>query len=450
MIAAGAGIAALSWRQPWFADDYAYAAPLAQHPGILDFVLHWYHAWSGRATSTAFIWLAETHRPLFALTVAAAFILSACLAVVVGLGELPKWDHRTLVLSSLALVVMWFAMPAHGEVAVWLTGSSTYLLTIPLVLGFLLPYRIALNPTAGPVPLGRGLLISVPMAVLGFAVGMSQESAVAGVAVVLVLVLVIATRRRIVRRLPVYLWAGALGLVAGGVLLVGGQMTALASQSDRAPALVGGASGALTRVAYFALVLGKGLSFVLPAIIPWLLVVILLALPRSTREDEKPTSFKALLLWPAVWFAAATGTLLPFAVVPYPGGGRIYAFGFVFLMLGAFSLFASTEAAELDVLPQRWVSIAAAVLLGVLLAEIGSSLLVQQRLRTELAHREQLIAAQVAQGRTDLTVPRLVILPHRTVPYNDITRDPANWRNVAVAKWFGVRTIRLDDSLPPE
>lgn len=443
---AGVGIAALSLAQPWYADDYVQATVARHHPSLWRFVEYWYLNWSGRNTSTAFIWLSQVNRPVFSALVGMGFVIMAMLTVSLALGESLRRTHRNAELLVLALVVLWFGMPALGEVAQWLVGSATYLTAIVLMLLFLHPYRRLFEYDPAERLLPYPGIRAVPMLALGVVVGMSHECAVAGAGAALVVMLAKLWRDKMVRRVPADLWVGALGLAAGGTVLALGQMSALREQLRSAPALVGGVAGALRHLEYFLFTLGKGVSFSMPGSISWLLITLLLALPIAASTAAARTEDRSFgWFWPCTWIVAAAGTMAPFVFVTYPGGGRIYAFPFVFSVVAAFAVFAEHTDSLLDRLPQRRIAIGAIALVTIMLVEIGGSLLVQRQFGIEHGQRLAIIAEQRSEGIQDVVVPPYAITPHRAVPHDDITGDPNDWRNRAVADWLGVRSIRTSE-----
>lgn len=439
-LTAWAGIAALSLRQPLFADDLAAASVIREHPGVLGLLKYNYFTWSGREIGTAFGLLAFTHRAVYAALVGLAFLSAAWLIGMIGTGGLSGWRSRRALFVPLSLAILWFGMPALGETTIWLSGSTVYLMTLPLMLGFLLPFRTALvahaaSPARQPL---RTVAASAGMAILGLALGMTHESAIAGTTIALVVMLAVLVRERRLRTVPGYLWAGALGFVGGVMLLL-----AAPGNSARMDAVSSLPSGGLGRLGYFALVLVKGAGQVLPSALPWLLLAGLLCAPALL--SPAPRGERRTPTWPLVWLAGFGGSLLPFAIAPNAGDPRIYTFAFAFLALAALSVFDGRRASLLESLPRRVVSLGAAALLVVMLGEIGYSLAVQQNLRSDLASRERSIAEQRAEDRRDVVVPPLITQPHRVVPYRDITVDADASVNKLFAQWYGVDSIRLGE-----
>ena len=58
-----------------------------------------------------------------------------------------------------------------------------------------------------------------------------------------------------------------------------------------------------------------------------------------------------------------------------------------------------------------------------------------------MQNRLQLITNAIKNGQYYLTVPEFTGEYPRSIYYNDIRRDPRDWRNVCYADYYGLRGI---------
>ncbi len=440
-----AGFMVLSFRQPLSADDFTNSLVLRSHPSVEAFVRYYYDAWTGRATGMAFLWFALRFHAAFAVLNGLAFGALAWLTVANGLGRVPGARGADAALLCIVVATYWYGMPAASETLVWATGSVTYLWSAVLMLAYLLPYR--LDSSADDMPHGRRgplgtVAAAVSMGLLGVLTGASHELVAVAVIVVLVAYFADALRQRRLGSVPAHLWTSVAGLAIGtaALFLSPGNQARSVTSGNHAGSIVGS-------VAQFGTYLAKTFGSYLPRMYPWLLLIVVLAIPVAVIAGSGRGSDSHRPYW-AVWAIAGVATLAPFLVEPgvaLLAGARTNAFIAVLFTVSAVSLLGK-GVPILDSIPETWLNAATAIILGLVLVEIAGSIQVATAIGSQVDQREAYIAQNRDTGIADISVPPLAQKPYRTVYYVDLGPDPDYWLNRGLAKWYGVKSIRLRES----
>jgi hypothetical protein len=435
------GLILLSVRSPLHADDYSLLVSIRNHPFLGDYLMYWYTSWIGYLTSLTVNYVALQYPLLWGIANGAAFAALVVLTFAVAGGRWPRLIRRDMHVLAVVLAAYWFTLPAIGETVFWRTGSN-YLWATSLMLLFALPYRRWLSsPTATAAP-GRVRRIagSLGWFVFGFAVGCSHLQVVIALCVLLI-VFAIKVWQRGLRNVPVALLAGVVGAALGAavLLLAPGNEIRLAATGAMSLTIAARAHGFITYLASITLRW-------LPPLIPWLLCLLVAAVPtiKNGEARGKPARVHAdrpRAWW--IWGLAGVATLAPFIITPANGAERTLFFLPVFLTVAVLSLATDGERRALDFLPPVATSIILAGLMLFVLASVAINVRGQAILSEALHQREQSIAAQKARGVEDVVVPPIVLrgYPYRAIAFFDMTADPASYISVSQADWFGVRTI---------
>ena len=99
-----------------------------------------------------------------------------------------------------------------------------------------------------------------------------------------------------------------------------------------------------------------------------------------------------------------------------------------------------------------WPALACGAMALCLAVQLSAALPELAALRRESDARAALLQSCRAAGQTEVTVPVLPAARTRFSPFwgdalSDLMQDPANERNVAMAYYFGVETVRGDPDL---
>lgn len=121
-----------------YADDWANS--LNSWSDLIPAVFHQYYNWTGRFFSLAMLYATLLMpRGIFSVLNIVVIVVSCFLVVRLGLGPL-RWKESSGYATIVYLLIWWF-VPAYGEVFIWQTGAVVYLWVIVTILFWLLPYR---------------------------------------------------------------------------------------------------------------------------------------------------------------------------------------------------------------------------------------------------------------------------------------------------------------------
>lgn len=436
-----AGLMLLSVRSPLHADDFS-GLVATRGQSFLTNVTSGYTDWFGRLSPMVLGQIALRYPLLWGIVNGVAMVALVVLTFAVAMGRWPRKARRDLQLLAVVLAAYWFALPAIGETVFWRSGAPVYLWPTWLLLLFVFPYRRWMSSALrGP---GRGPVLRVAAALgwfaLGFVVGCSQEQVVVAL---IVLLAVFAARvwRRGLRAAPAALVAGVVGAALGAAVLV------LAPGNENRLAETGALSlTMLERASGFAAYLASIILCWLPPLIPWLLCLLVAAVPLGkTGPKQASAPDGASRAW-LVWGLVSVATLAPFVLTPGLNAERTSMFLAVFLTISVLSLSGDTVRSALDLLPPATTSAIIAVLMLFVLASITVTARGQMLLDGVLQQREQSIAAQKARGVEDVVVPPISIeirrgYRYRAISFFDLTTEPSHPINLSQADWYGVRTI---------
>lgn len=437
------GLMLLSFKSPLGADDFWFLNSIRDHPFLGDYLMHWYTGWFGRLTPATLNYLAPRYPLFWGVANGAAFAALVVMTFSIAMGRWPRIVRRDMQVLAVLLAAYWFALPVIGETVFWRAGATNYLWSAWLILLFLYPYRRWMSSAAATTDHRRvhRVAVSIGWFAFGFVVGCSHEQLIVALCALLV-VFAVKVRQRGLRAVPVVLLAGVAGAALGAAALVlaPGNEVRLASGAVLSLTL-------LQRALGFRAYLATAILRWFPPLIPWLLCVLVAAVPlvKSGHDNaRRPGAW-----W--IWGLAGVATLAPFVLTPgLVSGERTFFFMTVFLTVSVLSLAADGERRALDFLPRTATSIVLAGLMLIVLASVAVNVRGTLHIATALEEREQSIVAQKARGVEDLVVPPIVpAYPYRAITFFDLTGDPAHFINAFSAEWYGVRTMTAGGEAKP-
>lgn len=241
-------IAYLSYRMPFYSDDFIHAMSFATGEDItrvdqiLPSVFTYYQIWGGRAISMFFIQLMLfLPRWVYAVLNGIIFVLMINIEYkyVAEFNKTADTKWYFIVISGLYCMT-WFFMPDFEGVVTWTTGTVTYLWmnTVIIAFGFLyyrdyLGNRVADSAfpdgeqgqggktavgNAGITGIIQRLLTIGGYILLGFAAGLSTEAGACTLMAALFLYVIVHIRTR--KRIPAELLCGIISAVAGFFILM--------------------------------------------------------------------------------------------------------------------------------------------------------------------------------------------------------------------------------------
>lgn len=348
-----------------------------------------------------------------------AFALLVMLIAVHGLGTLHS-PYVPLAVWGL----LWAVTPAYGESFLWVTGAANYLYGMLLILLFLLPWRRLLAREEAGAPPWAPML-----APLGLLAGWTNENTACALCALLLGTL-LWRRFGEKKRINPWCWLSLAAAAAGLLLMVlaPGELSRLGGTGGT------GGPGAILRRAL--IITYKLARYLWPVLLLWL--ALLLRFLRTPGRDMGKLAQPLLFLLAGL--AAAYSMAVP-PVMP----DRIWSGPAIYLLI---SLLALWQAAGEPQPRQPKLRMAAAALCA---AAVLLSLALSGRKVAATAAafdaREEQAAAQLAEGRRDLVLPAVRGSGARAdaaEAYDDITTDPADWLNVALARYLGAASVTAE------
>lgn len=416
---------------PYIADDFAFAYAfdtglrLQSLPQLLRSLAYHYHEWSGRVV-VKFFAQGFTMFPklLFNLCNATAYLGLGLVLYRLARGRRSgRYDWLAFLLIQAAL---WEVSPAFGQTNLWMCGACNYLWASLGCLAFLLPWRYYTQaPFSARWPMAAG------MALAGVLAGWLSENTSAGMLVCLALAIgSLAVRRR---RVPVWMWTGFGGAVAGFLLLITarGNYNRASFYSDY--------ENLLTRYAVrFLNCLNMLKEHALPLLFAFAVLFVLLCYQCLERRCAKG------LLWPVIFLLG--GLAANFAMVLSPDYYERSTHG-------PFTLITAACAACLVQLEGRSLRRALAcgtaclgIVCGIHMLEAGydiASYSVMYNTRDALLRTEAAAIAPEEAGSTVLESYAIEPYTHWCAAYGlpDIRENTEDSIGLCRARWYGVGGI---------
>lgn len=415
----------LNLLTPIMRDDYSYAfnfltkEPINSFGDIFESLGIHYQRVNGRLPlhflAHLFQWMGKG---AFNVINTAAFALLTLLVYFHAYGTLREFRPYGCLAVFLGL---WVLTPAFGESFLWVTGASNYLYGMLLILLYLIPYR---RLSGAERSANRSWY--VPLALLGgLLAGWTNENTAGALLLVLLCLL---ARRRLVEKMPIPLWcyAGLLGVAAGLCLMVfaPGELVRLDGAGG-----AGGFATVLRRVLYLTAKLGWQLW---PGMLLWAALLVYF-LRRGC--DKK------LLIEPLVFLLAGCAALYAMAFSPQIPE-RVWSGPVVYFLISTLSLYRAAGEPRVQNVRVRvgLVTLCAALALACYAVEAPKLAATSEA----FAAREAEAAEQLAAGQRTLTLAGVcgsgAHFDAAGVP-PDITEDPEHWLNQALARYLGADSV---------
>lgn len=436
------------------ADDYTRAGEV-RRMGVLNALRYDYLHWTGRWVAVAVSAAAErsghfaAKYPFLLLGIFALLGVSAHLFLSTVL-ELPARGARAFVLTVCFLGLYWSGAPAPGETFYWLCAAVEYHCAVAL--GLLVLTMLIRSSRGGRRPVATGACLA-SLALI--ATGCHELTALA-----LCAILGVGTARAFrARASGRWVW-GAVTLAAIAGFLVVALAPGNQIRSDYFPQR-GSLPLTLRTAATWA-----------AEVLPWWLIdpklwgATLLAIVLLRAGILRPAWAAA---GGAAWrLAIPLGCLtllaLMFAAPPWAmglkGPDRLLDEAYFLFLLGWFLTLVAWFAAPSRIPPIRRALTVPMTLIGLVLwgggllcanntriavSDVGPTTAVWRR---EMVARGQQIRSAVSRGERDVRVSKLSARPG-IYPFLELTLDPANFINLAVAHYYGARSIVLVEANQP-
>ncbi len=440
----------MNLRTPLYSDDYAYVMDFVTKQPVRSLGQLWesqklhYLQLNGRAVVHCIgqlqLWLGE---PGNDVVNALGFSLLCLVIVYHGAGSLGRISAGGI---ALVFAGLWFLTPEFGSSFLWTIGAANYLFGILIVLLFYIPYRRVLRwEDRRPHSAGREALCAILMLLGGGIAGWTNENTGAALALLVLCTLVVFRGQK--KRIRPWMITGFLGVCAGVLLMLRSpaQQNRLAGAGG-----MGSLQDCLTRAER---ILQEGYSLFRPLV--WITVLCALVLVLAVLFRRCP----ARALAPPILFAiAAAGATLAMALSPqFPlrVWSGILALDLIVPVACVVPVLYGRQAGDKahkrrrrGTLARRLIGVVAVALLAGVAVSANTALQDLARTRKEFDQRAATISAAVAAGQHEMHLHRITSQNR----YNcfsmapELEPDPDDWKNVAMARYWGLDFIYGEDS----
>lgn len=422
----------LNFFTPMVADDYSYSLNrvtrerIASFQDILESQYNHYFTWGGRnvvhTLAQLFLWIGK---PFFTVMNSIAYTaFSLVLYAHANCGSGRKYQPFLYLLINLAL---WFAVPVFGQTTLWLVGSCNYLWGSLIIFSFLLPYRYALQDASG-----KGTWWKIPVwLLLGILAGWCNENT-SGMAVMLTVLFLV---RYVVRNRKVPIWgiSGLIGVTAGFVIMI-----LAPGNYARSDLFVQEQSTIRKLIAGFETCTDVFWENLLP------LSVLFAALYMVFLFGKGDYGKKLVPLFYFLGAMACNYAMMLAPIYPYRAEfGTISA-----LIVACGSVITGLQTAYPGISERQTVRAGVSAVLGcsIFLFCISYAVASMELSLTwrDTANRDADIQAQIVEGNRDIVVDSIAPDNPNNPLYQmeDIQPDPNHWVNLAVARYYGIDSIR--------
>jgi hypothetical protein len=331
--------------------------------------------------------------------------------------------HHFIISSSL----IWFLTPVLGQTCLWVSGSSNYLWPLTLILSFLLPYRLLLD---------RNVLNKSVYALIMFAggilAGWSNENSSGAMLLMLIFYLIIYKIKGITIRL--WCFSGLLGSIIGFLLmLLAPGVKARLGTYPEDPQL-SFFQKYWQRIKNIIWVLSHELNVLL------LLVCVALIVLFVLKIYKRSNSIVPIIYGFGACSAIAANVLSP--SVPFRG-----YFGIVFFLYIA--VLYVIDSTPLEVLFKKSIHglLLLLLMIFVMMPTYFSAYLDIAKTNSQITYREIFIEQEKSKGINDIVTSSVAPESKYNPSYelDDISNDVTYWSNVAVARYYNVKSIKSNN-----
>ncbi|KNZ43076.1 DUF3329 domain-containing protein [Acetobacterium bakii] len=416
----------LNIKTPLIADDYVYTfifgtpIPVGSIEDIVKSQITYYMSWGGRV-------VAESLTQLFVFWGKSVFNVanSLCYTVFILAIYFNAVGRKIRPVMLLTVTIMvWFFTPMFGQTVMWITGSCNYLWCGTIILLAILPFRLYEEKQTRAL---KSIWFGIVMIPLFFLSGITNENTAGGMILIMLLLCFVYYKRKI--KIPVFAYTGLAFSVLGFLCMIFAPGNGLRADNESAVAEVTalvGSNPMITRFSYFA--------YNLYALMP-LIIIAVIAFLFLYRAKGK----KGAVIFGIFTIAAAASMLVMLAPPKFPPRAM---FGLVSFMIIAV-IYALDQLEFSRKITTARVFIPACFMLlyyGMSLGYAGVDAVIVMR------HYEARVAIIEEQRGADyIAVPAIVPLTSYNGLYGlrDVQADPNHWVNRALADYYGVSNIIL-------
>ena len=415
----GVGMYILNHYTTLIVDDYNYSFSLGHRTtGIMDIFqsqYNHYFTWGGRV-------VVHTIAQFFLMYDKAVFDIANTFAylamvLVVYFHMVGKFKFYPFLLLFINLL-FFLCMPAFGQVFLWVVGACNYLWGPFLVFLYLVPYRLQYSKAT---PVIANKLLSVIFGLLGVIAGWTNENLGLTLAFVILAFMYLYWREH----KKIYLWCvcGLIGSAIGAVALI------------LAP-------GNFVRmgVGHFEIHVFKNILNITKLFLQTKFMLlpscIFLSLLIFCKKD---TDYKLL----SVYVLGMLASMYAMAGAPY-FADRAKLGTLVFAVIACGNLYTHLEFSSLKL--RKLFAVLVILMIGVTYSEykIARSDIKNYKLRNDA--KVEHVLKEKANGNMDIVVEPNYPKTRYAAPYGleDISKDVKHWTNTGFARYYGVKTVRVE------
>jgi len=392
-----------------------------------------YYTWTGRSVAhfLAEFWLL-LGKPLFNVANTIVYCVFILLLQFHIMGSLKNFNPLVFFCLN---IFLWYFVPMWGQDFIWLTGSCNYLWTTVIILLFLVPFRKKIDDSGYRLNPFFSLLFFLP----GVLAGWTNENS--GAAVLFMLIAYFALLRIRKNKLSLFDITGTAGFITGFIFLVaapGNYVRAISEQAAQSSLNGGFIIILFKRFLGITLKVLENYSFIIIALSVFLYFEIV-----HHKKKKIPA---------VTWLYALAGMASIYSMLLSPSfPDRTFFIVIVFwcLTLGTLLVRYEPEIPEIFRRNSKLILVSLFIL-------FSSSFLFGARntvgIYLKWRDRLQYIESEKQKGNFDIEVKAPIPATNRhTAPYrlDDISNDIYFWRNVDIAAYYGINSIkRINDDTP--
>ncbi len=413
----GIGMYILNYYTTLIADDYSYSFSLGHRTtgimAILQAQYNQYFSWTGRAVVHIIArFFLMYDKVVFNIANTLAYL---ALVLTVYFHAVGKFKFYPFLLLLINLFFFLFT-PAFGQVFLWVVGACNYLWGPLLVFLYLVPYRLQYSKAT---PVIANKVLGILFGLLGVIAGWTNENLCLTLVFIIFVFMYLYWREH----KKVYFWCvcGLIGASIGAVALL------------LAP-------GNFVRAEYCELHIFKNFLTITKFLFQknYLLIpiCIMLSLLISCKKDTDYKLLSVYVLGMLVSMYAMTGS------PTIPDRTKLGALAFAVIACG--NLYTHLEFSLLK--SRKSMAILVIIMMAVTCSEYRTARgdIKAYKLRNDA--KVEHVLNEKAKGNFDIVVERNYPRTRYAAPYGlgDITEDVNHWRNTGFARYYGVKTVRVE------
>lgn len=435
---------AINFHIPLFADDYCDSNNYLNLQGVFNVTYTYWQSWSGRLFSSfiVYLFLWKHTAGIIFFNIFNAFIFCALIYAIFLLGRASKpQKNADLTIFIFILALVWFSLQSVAEVAFWKDGSLVYLWPLTATLFFIYPYEQLL---LGQRHLKDHLLSRLFFLLAGIILGTGLENLGAAVMVFFLVTLGYLYYKK--RAIPIWAWLGICGYIVGFiVLLIAPGNYVRADYIYNSPGFH--EQNFFEKLLPFTINMFKQLDVYFVFLL--LLLIINFGLNFKKMCRLKPYSVFFIL-----------GMVSAYAMLGAPGVNfynRTTFISSVFLIIALVGLLPKKP---VRFMVKALFSLALIIVVFALVSDMAGTYKMYTNLYAQHSSRELYIKKSMLQNHRNLLVPPFYVPSRKFNTYDsplvvhhrnfvsDITKNPQDWRNVCVARFYQLNTIALQPVNP--